>query len=249
MPKIIPNTKSQEPNLRKDAFTLAETLIAMAIIGIVAVMTIPALLVSKEKTENMTRLKKAYASFNQALTKLTDDYGCAGNLECTGLIKEDGGIAFGNEIIKRLKLSKNCGINTANHCFSTSINYAYNGSSGTGTSYDSNYRFITLDGIAFRIESYENWSNSLVNNLDKMGGVVYIDVNGPNSGPNYFGRDVFFFYLTSGRSSFIYPVGGPADPSQPWSKVDTSTNCNSVSPLATNCTGRIMQESWTINYY
>ena len=232
---------------KKSAFTLAETLIAMAIIGIVAVMTIPALLVSKEKTENMTRLKKAYTSFNQALTKLTDDYGCAGNLECTGLIKVDKGVALGDELTKRLKVSKNCGIDAAQHCFSKSVNGAYNGK-GANVSYDSDYRFTTLDSIAFRFHSYETWNAPSTGNLARACGIVMIDVNGPDVGPNYYGRDVFWFYLANGKGALLYPVGGPDDDvTLAWPTSDkTCTNSNAN---AQNCAGRIMQESWTINYY
>lgn len=231
---------------KKSAFTLAETLIALAIIGIVAVMTIPALLVSKEKTENMTRLKKAYTSFNQALTKLTDDYGCAGNLECTGLIKVDNGVALGDELAKRLKVSKNCGIDTAQHCFSTSVNDAYNGT-GANVSYDYGYRFTTLDGIAFMFKSSNAWLAPGTGNLARACGLVRIDVNGPDVGPNYYGRDVFWFYLANGKGALLYPVGGPNDASGTiWPGNGTCTNSNAN---AQNCAGRIMQESWTINYY
>jgi prepilin-type N-terminal cleavage/methylation domain-containing protein len=65
------------------AFTLAEVLITLAIIGIVAALTIPTLVNNYQKTQYVTQLKKAYTSVNQALMKLTSDYDCPGDLECS----------------------------------------------------------------------------------------------------------------------------------------------------------------------
>ncbi|MCD7879890.1 MAG: type II secretion system GspH family protein [Candidatus Gastranaerophilales bacterium] len=48
-------------------FTLAEVLLTMTIIGIIAAMTIPVLMTSVSKTETETRLKKAYSTFAQAM--------------------------------------------------------------------------------------------------------------------------------------------------------------------------------------
>ena len=46
-------------NLKKFAFTLAEVLITLGIIGVVAAMTMPALVANYQKTVTVNRLKKA----------------------------------------------------------------------------------------------------------------------------------------------------------------------------------------------
>ncbi len=51
----------------KHGFTLAEVLITLAIIGIVAVLTIPNLLHQYKKTEIETKLKRFYSMANQAI--------------------------------------------------------------------------------------------------------------------------------------------------------------------------------------
>lgn len=51
------------------AFTLAEVLITMTIIGVVAAMTIPTIIVGTRKSEFSARLKKFYATINQAQTR------------------------------------------------------------------------------------------------------------------------------------------------------------------------------------
>lgn len=53
---------------RKDAFTLAEVLITLVIIGVIAAMTIPTLLNNTNSQEYRTALKKAVSTLNQAIT-------------------------------------------------------------------------------------------------------------------------------------------------------------------------------------
>ena len=48
-------------------FTLAEVLITLGIIGVVAAMTIPSLITSYNKKITETRLEKFYSIFNQAI--------------------------------------------------------------------------------------------------------------------------------------------------------------------------------------
>lgn len=50
-----------------NAFTLAEVLITLGIIGVVAAMTIPVLMVEYKKSVIETRLKKVYSTVNQAI--------------------------------------------------------------------------------------------------------------------------------------------------------------------------------------
>ena len=48
--------------LKNFAFTLAEVLITLAIIGVVAAMTIPTLINNYQKKQTVTQLKKAYTT-------------------------------------------------------------------------------------------------------------------------------------------------------------------------------------------
>ena len=54
-------------NVRKAAFTLAEVLITLGIIGIVAALTMPALIGSYRKSVTEAKLKKFYSIMNQAV--------------------------------------------------------------------------------------------------------------------------------------------------------------------------------------
>lgn len=59
----------------KKAFTLAEVLITLGIIGVVAAMTLPALVGNYKKKVTVTRLKKFYSTMQQAIQLAEKDYG------------------------------------------------------------------------------------------------------------------------------------------------------------------------------
>lgn len=59
---------------KKNGFTLAEVLITLGIIGVVAAMTIPTLMSSYRKKVIETRLSKFYSTINQALKLAEADY-------------------------------------------------------------------------------------------------------------------------------------------------------------------------------
>jgi len=60
---------------KRAAFTLAEVLITLGVIGIIAAMTIPALISANNKRITETRLKRFYSTFNQAIRLSTIDNG------------------------------------------------------------------------------------------------------------------------------------------------------------------------------
>ncbi len=66
---------------KRNAFTLAEVLITLGIIGIVASMTLPTLTAKTRKAEATARLKKFYSVMNQAITMAENDYGFCGDWE------------------------------------------------------------------------------------------------------------------------------------------------------------------------
>ena len=68
------NLFSYSPHKRA-AFTLAEVLITLGIIGVVAAMTIPTLITTHNKRVVETRLEKFYSSMNQAIRMAELDYG------------------------------------------------------------------------------------------------------------------------------------------------------------------------------
>ena len=78
----IKNNKS----FKRFAFTLAETLITLTIIGVVAALTIPTLLNKYTKHTYVVGLKKAYAQLQHAVKMIPITEGCsAGDYDCAGM--------------------------------------------------------------------------------------------------------------------------------------------------------------------
>lgn len=243
------------------AFTLAEVLIVLGIIGVIAAITIPPLINNYQKMQYVAALKKAYAETNIALKQLATDYGCIDDLKCTGLFtsvasSQDLGDAF----VKYFKISKNCR-DVIGDCFAEKVNKNYDGS---GTimypNMSAGYDFITVDGMSFHItkqngfaaDCENNYSTGIsdINNMSKTCGRVYIDVNGPKA-PNCYGKDFFVFYITNNRGALLYPQGGIDDNFQGtnyWWNDSNQNYCSSANKDGTYCTGRIMEEGWQMNY-
>ena len=59
----------------KFAFTLAEVLITLGVIGVVAAMTLPTVIKSYQKQVTVTRLKTVYSVLNQAVNLAKNDFG------------------------------------------------------------------------------------------------------------------------------------------------------------------------------
>lgn len=67
--------------MRRSAFTLAEVLITLGIIGIVAAMTLPSVVGNYRNKETSARLKKFYSTMSQAILFAESDYGEMKNWE------------------------------------------------------------------------------------------------------------------------------------------------------------------------
>lgn len=157
---------------RKNAFTLAEVLITLGIIGVVAAMTMPTLMNSTQGAQYKTAYKKALSALSQAvvLNVALDDYNFADTKAGTGEGADD------YTIWKMLRSRMNV-VKTSTNGFGYKI--TDNGAEVSG----GNYTLFFNDGIAF---SYDD--NAANCTIDSTRGTVnectgYIDVNGQKA-PN-----------------------------------------------------------------
>ena len=232
-------------SLKKAAFTLAETLITLTIIGVIAALTIPNLISSYQKHTYVVGLKKAYSQLQNAMKMIPITQGCpAGDLDCAGWNdnkniegQEFDGI-FDNKrtylLSKQFKINKLC--------------YNYNNSTDETCKkllkhfhdYDNIASFITNDGMIFSSSG--------------------VDING-FKGPNKYGRDQFAFEIYSpswnSYQDIILPYGSKlhADilgQGLYWRNNNwcTTENVNRNSTHWGNegvCTGRVLEED-AMNY-
>jgi len=237
-------------------------LIVLGIIGIVAQMTIPTLMQSVQNQVYVTSVKKAYTNFNQVLTQLTTDYGCIGDLACTGLFSTPDHLALGNALVPYFKIIKNCTTTASGGCFTSRGSDTISANGTNDWDAIGMYKFITADGMSYMIlnlgsncASASYSSTGATGNMAKTCAQVWVDVNGPTKAPSRLGRDIFVFYVTNGKGPLLYPYGGKdhyeSGASRWWKNpADESLvrHCATSNPWGAPCAGRIMEEGWQMNY-
>ena len=176
----------------KKAFTLAEVLITLGIIGIVAAMTLPTLIGKYQKKQTVTQLKKAYTEISQLLKMSELDNGSMEYWDYT-LSGQDFYDLYIKPYIKNVRAIPNSE-------FKKYMVYKnLNGSTCTSevwcTLGDSYYSFLS-NGTVIGVMSHDGQS------LYKA---VTIDVNGQKN-PNQLGKDVFVFSISKTEKSLV-PYG------------------------------------------
>lgn len=173
------------------AFTLAEILTVIGIIGVVAGLTLPNLSNSTNDKEYVAMLKKTASSLQSALDLAKDKYGDYPTWTLNVSSDKDKAAIVGNRLSDYILPMKVCGSNANSKCFASSNVTAISGSSSVA-SYDSNsntYKFILKDGTSIAFSS---------NNL------VQMDLDGPTKGFNKVGRDIFNIKISEeGNLSFF----------------------------------------------
>lgn len=228
-------------------FTLAEVLITLGVIGIVAALTIPSLINNSQKTQEEAAIKKAYAIWSEALNQMAEDAGCPGDLSC--FFNTTNINTIGDKIAGYFNIAKNCDT-TQTGCWADANSLYTDGSSPT-TGNDTTgtyYKFITADGMAARFYNINQNCVGTSNNVTEACMLyVYIDTNALK-GPNRYGRDIFPFMIINDDGPAFYPWGGPK--LIYWKD---NARCNVGYNGGTDnygfyCSGRVMDDSWQINY-
>ena len=176
---ILGSMKKFRKNL---AFTLAEVLITLGIIGIVAAMVIPSLINAYQKHVTVTRLKQTYAQITQAV-KLSE----ADNGDITGwdmgtatLHKRAEGIEFANKyILPYLKYSYICN-NTKSYCNDIIIKNIKG--DNTDSAFKNDFAIALMNGTIIRLDPRDTYT------------FITVHINGGSSS-NIIGKNVFSLLL------------------------------------------------------
>ena len=186
---------------RKAAFTLAEVLITIGIIGVVAALTLPSVINKYQEKVTVTKVKKAYSTMNNALFSAISENGEVDTWDYpyynAGTENVPNTEVFASKILPYLRILKDCGISQRN-CM-LDVNYKLSdGSNWNGYTYNRYrlyYKVILNDGsylvIRFEYPKCNGSGDGVVG--DKCGWFL-IDVNGDKK-PNKFGQDVFLFII------------------------------------------------------
>ena len=182
-------------SLKKAAFTLAEVLITLGIIGVVAAMTMPSLIQNYQEKATVTKLKKCYSLVSQAYVSILNDEGGSDTLQA------GDDLEMMEKFGKYLKYQKTCGRNKG--CFP---NVTYKSVTGNGYSKweddtTDRSRAILTDGTLIMFNK-----SVITENENYIYAQIYVDING-FKGPNQLGRDFFYFYINPEK---IVPAGAKA---------------------------------------
>ena len=191
-------------NSKNNGFTLAEVLITLGIIGVVAAMTLPTLIQNQQKRSLEVATQKFYSTMSQAVKKYMADEG-VDDLRNTPLtdMSEDGSggedtyKACEDFVQKYLKVAKVC----EDGCFADNYKMLNGEISGVlGLKSEEKLfqgTFMLADGTVFDIDYGDPWKPI----------ELYVDVNG-RKGPNKIGYDLWnmtIFYDGSIDESFVNP--------------------------------------------
>ena len=206
------------------AFTLAEVLITLGVIGVVASITLPTLIKEYNKHAWVNALKENYSLLNQGFKKMMADDGVEYiadteawrgiSSSCTAYdaISSSRCKDFYPQFGKYFKVvSVESIVNKYEYKYRKSSSKIIAKNPAPGTAYNAIY----LSNGAM-VWSYDFEERSSINsNCDAIhlagghmcgiAGWFNIDING-NKGPNEFGKDIFMFYIT--ERGQLAPVAG-----------------------------------------
>lgn len=207
-------------------FTLAEVLITLGIIGVVAAMTIPTLMNQTNDTQLKVAWKKNYTILNQAFLSLYNDEGGQFNfVNAPNTVA--GSDEFRDKLSAYLKYSKSCSAaSTKGNCWHIDNNWFYLSNSPY---IDAAPRagLILNDGALVLVELKGA----------ATGGYVVVDVNGFKK-PNTMGRDIFWAY--SNDKGQLRPTGTAGDF---FDTNDSTYGCSASDPAGGyNCAAKYLYQ-------
>ena len=185
----------------KFGFTLAEVLITLGVIGVVAALTLPSVIENYREKAIVAQLKKVYATLSVANEVMVMEHGtdytcrlCQYDLNSSPPSFTDFKKNIEKEFIKNLNIARECPPG-GKSCFSTN---AYGGiNSNNYGLIISNTSYLLQDGTAIQFNVFDNTSMEIV-----------ADING-KKGPNKYGIDTFHFIIERYNKSKLLPEGSP----------------------------------------
>ena len=256
--------------MKKFGFTLAEALITLGIIGVVAAITIPNVAAGARNQANATKLASTVADLETAFhnmileekrADLTDtDYW---NLN---LVTQNGSADAIRPVIGRYIKIHNCFDNSADYYPNNTTVKGLGGTSDNNGTPIANllpslHPYCKLKSGAVLSWAGLNNDSTITQQLADTNGlqitsasknILYIDVNGA-SGPNTVGRDIFQFYVANDGS--LLPKGSRAAEILWNGRADIdnflwTSQCpvNGQMGFSYSCTARLVENGYKVDY-
>lgn len=230
----------------KIAFTLAEVLITLGIIGLVAALTVPSLIIRQQKQVTATRLSKVFSTINQAYLNAQNEMGPSQSWSPPSAQWDltASNTWWNTNFLPYAKFSaiKTCtsvnGYTPANasECQITGITNL------DGTTYTGTFTctcggcYVLNDGTTIMFSGVgNNWAD------------IFIDING-QSGPNVQGKDIFSMDIGYTAGTIYFQGKGN---SRVTLLSDANKMCNKQASASTNkgvyCGALIQMDGWKIS--
>ncbi len=174
---------------KKTGFTLAEVLITLGIVGIVAAITIPNLIVNNKARVLRSKFLKSYSTLSQMMKLIENDDVILDTTLSKNLIKYLPGATFKNSTAGTGNVNSDDPFfywgNEAYKTYSGKVNASKNVfDDGQYALQDGSLLLLEWDEAHFPVGT-RNW--------------ISVDLNGYNNGPNRWGVDLFTFQIVDGR--------------------------------------------------
>ena len=205
---------------RKIAFTLAEVLITLGIIGVVAALTLPSVVAHYKEKVLVTQVQKAYSEMQNALKMYSAQNNCS-DISCISDTNQTSA-QLADKLFAQFQGAKRCPGTwdmTRKICKTVEIKnktpYYENGVTASGDGFSP--VFVSANGVAYKAKQYNKCPDEYEIILRDEAGFpildedgkpkkrkgiftgcanIYIDANGVNKGPNQYGADIYRFMLT-----------------------------------------------------
>lgn len=181
------------------AFTLAEVLVTLTIIGVVSSMTVPTLMFNYKEKQAVTGVKKIYSILAEAVKLAELENGEANTWDVGQRDTYEGSKKVAEYIMPYLKIEKDCGNKSGCFYSGTYKNLKGKAYPWQFDTYNLYHKVKLTNGMSLAF-----WSpgNEYCAQNNKQCGSVIFDINGA-AAPNHVGVDVFMLTIGIGK---VYPV-------------------------------------------
>ena len=213
-------------------FTLSELVVTLAVVGIIAALTVPGLVQHYQRDTQVTMLKKVYMNLQDNLSFMqTENIGLRFDKSLLGEESPDVEKFFDDYYNVTLK----CGRNPSS-CFAPQYKNIRKSVLNTDFSDDNTY-----------CVQFKDSSSMCIIPQSALPATVFVDVNGPDK-PNVVGRDMFSFHIYDDFSVDVVPPDVVAGGTATAARENLFNNDCLGSYYGTGCFGKILNDDWKMNY-
>jgi len=227
---------------------LAEVLITLAIIGVIAAITIPSIVANHQKKALETQFAKVYRTLSQAINMAVAEHGDMMSWDW----KASYSTEEGNEFVKKyfvpyLNVGKFCPKGSADDlCYDPKAKYKeLDGGSGFQLFHSYYPTLLLQDGAVIKVMFHDciNTNGQCIQ--------FQVDTNGTYKKPNTIGRDVFALYVYQRTGEFLpyYINDRYNEETNSYAKLDYETiskGCTGGSGWS--CGAKILLDGFKMNY-